>query len=103
MMLVRPVRLGVSFSREPVMVFPERGSLQPLDHFRDYLRLLARLQLQARLQSKLDASDVVQQVLLKAHENQEQFRGQTSAEQAAWLRQILARTLANAVRDLTRA
>jgi RNA polymerase sigma-70 factor (ECF subfamily) len=74
-----------------------------LERFRDYLRLLARLQIDARYRGKLDASDLVQQTLLKAHQARSQFRGQTAAEQAAWLRQILARTLANAVRDLGRA
>jgi RNA polymerase sigma-70 factor (ECF subfamily) len=74
-----------------------------LERFRDYLRLLARLQIDARYRGKLDPSDLVQQTLLKAHQARGQFRGQTAAEQAAWLRQILARTLANAMRDLGRA
>jgi len=67
----------------------------PLERYRDYLHLLARLQLDARLQSKLDASDIVQQTLLRAHERITQFRGQTEVELAAWLRVILAHTVAN--------
>src|SRR5262249_45482364 len=74
-----------------------------LERFRGYLHLLARSQLDVRLQGKLDASDVVQQTLLKAHQAQAQFRGREPAELAGWLRQILARTLADLVRDLGRA
>jgi RNA polymerase sigma-70 factor (ECF subfamily) len=74
-----------------------------IERFRSYLLLLARMKLDRKLRSKLDASDVVQQTLLEAHQALESFRGNDSAAQAAWLRQILARNLVNAVRDLTRA
>jgi RNA polymerase sigma-70 factor (ECF subfamily) len=74
-----------------------------LDRFRPYLLILARVRLDPRLRGKLDASDVVQQTLLEAHQGLSQFRGRAVGEQAAWLRQILARNLANAARDLGRA
>jgi RNA polymerase sigma-70 factor, ECF subfamily len=76
-------------------VFPKTGRKNwELERFRDYLRLMARLQLDARLQAKLDASDIVQQTLLQAHEHLEQFLGNSEAELAGWLRTILANTLA---------
>jgi RNA polymerase sigma-70 factor (ECF subfamily) len=74
-----------------------------LERFRSYLVILARLKLDRKLCGKLDASDIVQQTMLEAHQALESFRGDDLAAQAAWLRRILARNLANAVRDLTRA
>ena len=69
-----------------------------MNEFRDYLLLLARVELDSRLEQKMDASDIVQQTLLDAHQKQEQFRGTTDAEKAAWLRQILANNLVDAMR-----
>ena len=75
--------------------------MTPLDEYRDYLLLLARSRLDPRLHGRLDPSDIVQQTLLEAHRDAEQFHGHTDAERAGWLRQMLARNLANAVRDHT--
>jgi DNA-directed RNA polymerase specialized sigma24 family protein len=70
------------------------SSNRPLESFREYLRLLARMNMDPRLQARIDPSDLAQQTLLKAHERQDQFRGKTDAERAAWLRTILANQVA---------
>jgi RNA polymerase sigma-70 factor (ECF subfamily) len=69
-----------------------------LESFRNYLKLLAHTGIDKALRGKADSSDVVQETLLKAHRSFGQFRGQSEAELAIWLRQILVRQLA----DLTR-
>jgi RNA polymerase sigma-70 factor (ECF subfamily) len=69
-----------------------------LDRFRDYLTMLSRGSLAPELSAKVDASDAVQEAMLKACERFEQFRGTTEAELAAWLRSILARTLTDLAR-----
>jgi RNA polymerase sigma-70 factor (ECF subfamily) len=77
---------------------PARG----VEDYRDYLHLLARLQIDPRLRGKVDPSDVVQQTLVKAHQHRDQFRGRTAAEQAGWLRRILVNTLVDATRKFGR-
>ena len=72
---------------------------QTPEHYYDFLRYLARLQLDPRLQSRVDPEDIVQQTLLDAHQGWERFRGQNEFQVKAWLRQILMRVLANALRD----
>ena len=69
-----------------------------LGRYRNYLLLLARVSLSRGIQAKVGVSDVVQDVLLKAHEGLDGFRGGTEGEVVAWLRRILSRTLADADR-----
>lgn len=64
-------------------------SASDLARFRPYLQFLARLTWNRSLQSKVDPSDIVQQTMLRAHEQSAQFKGNNDAELAAWLRQIL--------------
>jgi RNA polymerase sigma-70 factor (ECF subfamily) len=74
-----------------------------LDRYRSYLLLLARTQLGQQFRGKLDASDVVQQTLLEAHRQSGRFRGETPQQLLAWLRTLLAGTLADAFKALGRA
>src|SRR5712692_801515 len=73
-----------------------RGLL--LELYRNYLTLLARMQIGRRLQGKVDAADLVQETFLKAHRDFAQFRGNSEGEWVGWLRQILAMNLAHLVR-----
>jgi DNA-directed RNA polymerase specialized sigma24 family protein len=72
-------------------------STLPLDlqRYRTYLLLLARSH------DKMggeEASDLVQKTMLAAHAQRAEFRGQSPAELAAWLKQILRREVIDAYR-----
>jgi RNA polymerase sigma-70 factor (ECF subfamily) len=77
---------------------PGDRSQNSLARYRNYLRFLARLQLDPRLRGKLDPSDVVQQTLLEAFAKRDQFAGGGAAEYLGWLRRALAHNLADALR-----
>jgi RNA polymerase sigma-70 factor (ECF subfamily) len=85
------------------MTPPANSSDQPLERYRSYLHLLARLQTDPRLQAKIDLSGVVQQTLLEAYQALPRFQAQTGVPQAAWLRRILANNLADELRKLATA
>lgn len=65
---------------------------------RNYLRVIATAHGEDRLRAKGDASDVVQDTLLEAHRDFEQFAGSNEQEWLAWLRRILMHNLADFVR-----
>jgi RNA polymerase sigma-70 factor (ECF subfamily) len=73
-----------------------------IEPFRKYVHLLAELHLDARLRGKLDPSDVVQQTMLRAYSALGEVRDDRPEVLVAWLRRILARTLADAVKHYER-
>jgi RNA polymerase sigma-70 factor (ECF subfamily) len=70
-----------------------------LESYRDYLTLLARVQVGRQIQGKVDAGDVVQEAYLDAHRQFGTFRGESEQELVAWLRRILAGKLALTMRN----
>lgn len=77
----------------------DAAALGPLlEHYRGYLLVLAQMQLNQRLQSKVDAHDVIQETFLEGYRDFHQFQGSSEEELLAWLRRILATNLANTIR-----
>jgi RNA polymerase sigma-70 factor (ECF subfamily) len=81
------------------MELPDFPDAPRLERFRNYLHILTRLQLGPGSNGKLDASDIVQETLLQAYRKRDQFRGDDDAARAKWLRTILARNVADALRS----
>jgi RNA polymerase sigma-70 factor (ECF subfamily) len=79
-----------------------RDATDALEPFRKYLLVLAELHLDRRLRGKLDPSDMVQQTMLRAVSALAGVRDPRPEVLAAWLRRILARTLADAVKHYDR-
>jgi RNA polymerase sigma-70 factor (ECF subfamily) len=71
-----------------------------LQGYRAYLQCLARVQLEASLEAKIDLSGLVQETLLEAHQAWAKLASRSANEQAAWLRRALAHNLADEVRKL---
>lgn len=73
---------------------------QELERYREYLRLLVRLQVDGQWQGKLDLSGIVQQTLLEAHQGLTRKPAGAAPIRSAWLRQILANNLRDEIRKL---
>lgn len=90
--------------RDPSVLIEEaRGGSEAalgelFEPYAEYLRLLARVQIGRRMQSKVDPGDLVQETFLEAHRQIAQFRGISEAEFLSWLRTILAGQLALVLR-----
>ena len=81
------------------MIEGATGTIEP---FRKYLQVLAELHLDRRLRGKLDASDVVQQAMFRAYSALGELRQRDPVVVSAWLRRILASTLADAIKHYER-
>jgi RNA polymerase sigma-70 factor (ECF subfamily) len=70
-----------------------------LEPLREFLRMLAVRQRDARLNGRIDASDIVHETYVTALESLEQFRGSQRPEFLAWLRTVHEHVVQNLVRE----
>jgi len=87
-----PQLLGFSHFRSPKV---SEDPAQVLEEFRPYLLAIAMAELPEAIRSKIGASDIVQETIIKGFENHSQFRGTTREELACWLRAILFNLISN--------
>ena len=71
-----------------------------IGRLRPWLQMVAERELPARLRGRLEASDVVQQALVKAWQGESDFAGSTHEERLAWLRTVLKNTIRDQQRRL---
>lgn len=71
-----------------------------IGRLRPWLQMLADRELPARLRGRIDASDIVQQTLMKAWQGEADFQGSTHEQRLAWLRTILKNTIRDQHRRL---
>jgi RNA polymerase sigma-70 factor (ECF subfamily) len=76
-------------SRAKAADSPDRHDL--LESYRNYLMLLARIRADRKLRSKLGDSDLVQETLIQANRDFDQFRGTSEAELTGWLRAVMSK------------
>lgn len=68
-----------------------------LEPYRNYMRILAASQMGRTVGKRVSPSDIVQDTMLAAHRDLNDFKGTTQAEFVAWLRAVLSRCLLRAI------
>lgn len=86
--LLKHAREGDRVSREKLLA-----------HVQRYLAFVANQQLDKGLQARMGPSDVVQQSMMRAVENLDQFRGNSLDAFRAWIRKILVNEARQMMRD----
>jgi RNA polymerase sigma-70 factor (ECF subfamily) len=69
-----------------------------LESYRNYLRILARTQVDGALRVRVDPSDIAQETLWEAHRAFGRFEGTTERELLTWLRRLLVRNILDAAK-----
>lgn len=72
-----------------------------LKSVRDYLVIVADANLGGSVQSKFDASDIVQHSMMEARDSLGQFRGESELEFRCWIKRIVLNNLTDEIRRYT--
>jgi RNA polymerase sigma-70 factor (ECF subfamily) len=101
---LRYTNCGESSIRDQTIMTENRdpSDAELLESFRGYLLVLASSNLDPRLRAKIDAADIVQQTMLRAHVALPELRDKRPEVMAAWLRVILSSVLADTVKHYRR-
>lgn len=70
-----------------------------LESYRNYLRILARTQIDQALSVRVDPSDLAQDALWEAHRDFDRFSGSTERDLLAWLRRLLVHNVLDAAKQ----
>jgi RNA polymerase sigma-70 factor (ECF subfamily) len=98
---------GMSASPVDLMAEARAGRAEALGElcslYRNYLRMVVRTGLGARLRERVELSDVVQEALVEVVRQFPQFTGTTEAALVGWLRKLVGQKLADLGRYHSRA
>lgn len=69
-----------------------------LERFREYLLMMARVQIGPKYRAKIDPEEVVNQTLFEAHRQKDEFQGTGGGELIAWLKRIQSDNVKDAIK-----